>query len=338
MNLTDPKYGKFALVNEMLEAANLIKDFDFSETKSIADKISAKGKLLLTGEGSSRIFPSKSFIYGVRKRGLELNVMTEGCLQAMEYDLKDWVVLAASNSGQTKEMILLFKQLEADGHTERYGVTANAGTRIIDLTAETIVLKCGKEKAVAATISVIEQALVYRSILCNMIDCDCPKNKNAASGLAKSVMEAEYKPELIEKLAKAPMIYLSGKNTGVSEELALKTNEITRKKSQYLEGTIVVHGIEEIMNPDEVVVLIDPFESEYEKITNSLVKNIGMTVIAISDKDTPFETIKVPSLKGFDLFFQLMAGWNLLVQTGVACGVDLDKPKRARKIGNEFTG
>ncbi|GHT40239.1 hypothetical protein FACS189443_0300 [Planctomycetales bacterium] len=32
----------------------------------------------------------------------------------------------------------------------------------------------------------------------------------------------------------------------------------------------------------------------------------------------------------------LIAGWNLLVQIGVACGVDLDKPKRARKIGNEY--
>lgn len=347
MNLQDAKYNQFALVREMFRTSDIIRNFDFSQTVKMVERIAAKKKLFLTGEGSSRIFPAKSLIYGAYKRGLDLTVATEGCLQAMDYDLSDWAVIAASNSGQTKEMILLYKQLEAAGHADRFGVTANSGTRIIDLTAESIVLSCGKEDAVAATMSVVEQALVYRSILCNYIKstgkngiepvCECPDNKEKAADLSQAILEAEYDPALIGKIAKAPLIYLSGRNTGVSEELALKTNEITRKKSQYLEGTIVVHGIEEVMTPEEVVVLIDPFESEYDKITQSLIKNIGMTVIAISTKDTPFNTIKIPELKGYNLFFQLMAGWNLLVQTGVACNVNLDKPQRARKIGNEFT-
>jgi len=38
---------------------------------------------------------------------------------------------------------------------------------------------------------------------------------------------------------------LPEENNGVAEELALKTNEITRKKSAFLEGTFAVHGIEE---------------------------------------------------------------------------------------------
>jgi len=97
------------------------------------------------------------------------------------------------------------------------------------------------------------------------------------------------------------------------------------------------------MNPDEVVVLIDPYESEYEKMTKSLIDGVGMTVLAISSKPTPFPTIRIPaqqdtSSRAYSSFLQLMAGWNLLVQTGIACNIDLDKPKRARKIGNEFTG
>ena len=33
-----------------------------------------------------------------------------------------------------------------------------------------------------------------------------------------------------------------------------------------------------------------------------------------------------------------MAGWNLLVHLGIHLGCDLDKPRRARKIGNEVVG
>jgi glucosamine--fructose-6-phosphate aminotransferase (isomerizing) len=34
----------------------------------------------------------------------------------------------------------------------------------------------------------------------------------------------------------------------------------------------------------------------------------------------------------------MAAGWNVLVEAGLALGVNLDKPLRARKVGNEFTG
>ena len=81
------------------------------------------------------------------------------------------------------------------------------------------------------------------------------------------------------------MIYFSGRNNGVSEELTLKTNEITRKKSDYLEGTYAVHGIEEIMQPEEVVIVIDPFPAEMEKFKTTLVDGVGMEVIAVAEEE-----------------------------------------------------
>ena len=33
---------------------------------------------------------------------------------------------------------------------------------------------------------------------------------------------------------------------------------------------------------------------------------------------------------------EMAAGWNLLVETGLRLGVNIDKPERARKVGNEF--
>ena len=44
--------------------------------------------------------------------------------------------------------------------------------------------------------------------------------------------------------------------------MTLKTNEITRKKSDFLEGTYVVHGIEEVMDKNDIVFVIDPMEEE----------------------------------------------------------------------------
>jgi glucosamine--fructose-6-phosphate aminotransferase (isomerizing) len=134
------------------------------------------------------------------------------------------------------------------------------------------------------------------------------------------------------------MIYFAGRNNGVAEELTLKTNEITRKKSDYLEGTYAVHGIEEVMDPDAVVIVIDPFPAEMAKFKEVLVDGVGMKVIAVAGQDTLFPTIRIPAVEGYDMVLQLLAGWNLLVHVGVAMGINLDKAQRARKIGNEFVG
>ncbi|MCR5359421.1 MAG: SIS domain-containing protein [Thermoguttaceae bacterium] len=338
MNLTDSKYNRFALVKEMLQTVDVIRGFDFGRTAAAAKTVKETGRLFLTGEGSSRIFPAKSFMYGVLKRGLPIAVATDGSFQAAEYDLSDWVVAGASNSGQTKEVIALMKKLGEAGHHKRIGITAHEGTTLSEVTDECFVLSCGNEDAVAATKSVIEQGLVYRSILCNLIDCQCPENKEKAADLAAEVMQTEYDPAIIEKLAKANLLYFAGRNNGVAEELTLKTNEITRKKSDYLEGTYLLHGVEEVMSAGDACILIDPFPSEYGKIKEFIEGRAGLTVIAVANEETPFPTIKLPQLVGYDPFLQLMAGWNLLVQIGIALGIDLDKPERARKVGNQFEG
>jgi len=338
MNLTDSKYNSFALVREMFETLELFVQFDFGQTKSIAQQITKTGKCFLSGEGSSRIFPAKHFIDQVRRSGLDLTVATEGSRQAMEYDLSQWSVIASSNSGQTAETIDFLSTLRREGHSQRFAVTANPQGKILEFANESVVLSCGKEEAVAATKSVVEQALVYQSLLCTMIDCACPQSATQVATLGKQVLEVELDSAMIASLAQAGTIYFAGRNNGVAEELTLKTNEITRKKSDYLEGTYLLHGAEEIMQPNDVIVLIDPFEAEWQRIKERYVDAINLTLIAIAPKETPFQTIVLPALKGYDAYLQVFAGWNLLVQIGIACNVNLDKPQRARKIGNEYTG
>lgn len=341
MNLTDSKYKNFALVKEMLETSDVVANFDFDQVKPIAKLIRKTGRVFLTGEGSSRIFPAKSFMYAAMKAGIALTTATEGSFQASEYDLTNWVVCGASNSGQTKEIVSLMKKLGDAGHKGLVGVTATPGSKLFDVTNETVLLSCGKEDAVAATKSVVEQGLVYRAVLSALTGCPCANNKKGeAAKLMKEIMETEYDAEIIQKLADAPMLYFAGRNNGAAEELTLKTNEITRKKSDYLEGTYLLHGVEEVMRAGEACILIDPFPSECQKIKELIEGRAGVFVVAISSEDTIFPTIKLPKMECscYDPFFQLVAGWNLLIQTGVKLGVNLDKPERARKVGNEFQG
>ena len=156
------------------------------------------------------------------------------------------------------------------------------------------------------------------------------------AGKTEEALTLKIDTSITEIIRKASKIYFAGRNNGVAEELALKTNEITRKKSDYLEGTFAVHGIEEVMDKSEVLIWIEPFAAEQEKFNECLVKGVGMNIIAVSTKKTMFPTIIIPDGGEYSEYVQLAAGWNILVETGISLGIDLDKPERARKVGNEY--
>ncbi len=338
MNLEQKKYARFALVREMMEVIGLVQEFDPARSAGVAEAIRKAGRLLLTGEGSSRIFPAKNAIHKSLTLGLDLAVVTEGSCQAAGYDLSRFAVFCASNSGKTREVILLAQKLAAEGNPNRFALCAHPGTPLEQVCTRTFVLRCGPEKAVAATKSVVEQALFYNSLLWHLgPGLQAGWQRELASAM-QTALTMPIDPAVIAAAVKAPTIYFAGYNDGVAEELTLKTNEITRKKSDYLEGTYAVHGIEEVMDPADVLFVIDPIASEYAKFQEALVKGVGLTVIAISAQETPFPTIRIPEAGALNPYLFLTAGWNLLVETGLALGIDLDKPQRARKVGNEFTG
>jgi glucosamine--fructose-6-phosphate aminotransferase (isomerizing) len=337
MNLKDNNYSKFALVREMLETASIIRNFDPMVSERFVKNVKSHKGLFLTGEGSSRIFPARRAIYSTLKKKFMMPVITDGCTQAMEYNLDDFTVFAASNSGQTKEVIRMVIDLKKKNHKAIYGLTANKNTKLQELAADTHVLSCGKEDAIAATKSVIEQGLFYDSLLRNLAGEKMDGLKDLADKTEQAMTEKIDK-EITEIIKKADLIYFAGRDNGVAAELALKTNEITRKKSAFLEGTFALHGIEEVMNKNEVLIWVDPFMDDQEKFLECLVKGIGIDVITISQRKTIFPTISIPDGGQYAEYIQLAAGWNILVETGVALGINLDKPQRARKVGNEYVG
>ena len=338
MNLTDPSYSRYALVQEMMQTIEVVKNFDPNRTKMVAGKIRTAGKLFFTGEGSSRILPAKNAIRKALTWGINMTLFTDGSRQAAEYDLSKFAVFCASNSGRTKEVVLLAKKLAALGNENRFALTANKDTLLEKECTETYVLNCGWEQAVAATKSVIEQALFYESILWHIRKIDKSAELAKLPALIEQALTLPVSRDIVQRVMGAQTIYFAGYNDGVAEELTLKTNEITRRKSDFLEGTYAVHGIEEVMDKSDIVFVVDPIDEEIEKFQEVLVKGVGLTVIAIADRETPFTTIRVPSAGEMKPYIFLCAGWNLLVEIGLAAGINLDKPERARKVGNEFVG
>jgi glucosamine--fructose-6-phosphate aminotransferase (isomerizing) len=338
MNLKDPDYSKYALVQEMMQTVDVVKNFKSGQTKGVAETIQSAGRLLLTGEGSSRIFPAKNAIRKALTWGMNLSISTDGSRQSAGYDLSKFAVFCASNSGRTKEVVLLAKKLAAIGNEKRFALTANNDTLLEKECKKTFVLTCGWEQAVAATKSVIEQTLFYESILWHIRGIDKSAEIPKLAADVEKALTMPIPADVVKAAVQAPTIYFAGYNDGVAEELTLKTNEITRKKSDFLEGTYAVHGIEEVMDKNDIVFVVDPIEDEIEKFQEVLVKGVGLKVIAIADHDTPFTTLRVPSAGEMNPYVFLCAGWNLLVEIGLASGINLDKPERARKVGNEFMG
>ena len=335
MNM-DEKYTQFALCREMMETPQIIKSFKLSDSNQVIGAVKTAGKLFFTGEGSSRIFPAKNAIYSAMRTGMDLNLATDGGRQAGEYDLSDYVVFGASNSGSTKEVIWLLDRLQKVNHKNCFGLTAREDTKLSTLAAQTFVLSCGWEEAVAATKSVAEQALFYQELLAQTQGGSLADKLDDLSEAVQHALTMDIAPEITAAIANAGTIYFAGRNDGVAEELTLKTNEITRKKSDYLEGTYAVHGIEEVMNPDDVVILINPYKAELEKIKETLVDGVGLKVIAVSDEETIFPTLQVTDVGQLQNYVYLAAGWNILVEVGISLGINLDKAERARKVGNEF--
>jgi len=207
MNLKEEKYSKYALTREMMDTIDVVRNFNANQTAEIAKKINSIGKLLLTGEGSSRIFPAKNAIRKALTLGLDLSISTDGSRQSAQYDLSRFAVFCASNSGRTKEVVLLAKKLTEIGNDSRFCLSANRGTLLEEACTKTFVLTCGWEQAVAATKSVIEQALFYESILWHIIKKDSSEIFPGLAAQIKQALTLQIDPEIIDLAAKATTIF-----------------------------------------------------------------------------------------------------------------------------------
>jgi len=317
----------------MMDTVETVGRFNPSCADTVAEAAASCGHLLLSGEGSSRIMPAKNAIRKAMQWGVKEFIHTDGAHQSSAYKLDGYAVVLSSNSGRTKETLMLANQLKADANPRRFAVTANENTPLEEACTSTYVLKCGWENAVAATKSVVEQVLFNEAVVRKL--AGKTMDLSGLPGKLNTALTLDVPQEIVEWVKGAETIYFAGMNDGVAEELTLKTNEITRRKSDFLEGTYALHGIEEVMKDGDIVFVVEPIESEYEKY-KKVFDGANVHVVAIAPKQTPFTTVVVPEAGEYQQYVDLCAGWNILVEIGVALGINLDKPTRARKVGNEI--
>lgn len=322
------------LIAEMLNTVKIIDEFDESAALGLYEELKDVENLMLTGEGSSRIFPARNALMKWLSHGKGPKIFTESAADLMEKNLFNFTVFGASNSGRTKEVVGLFKELREKGHEQLYSLTCTKGSVLEENARKGIVLNTGKEQAVAATMSVIAQAFFYDVLLSGFANKKIDKHQLAAD--IDATLNQSLSQEIIDTLAVADHLFFAGIHNGVAEELTLKTNETVRKKSAYFPGTYLLHGVEEVISENDVVLLVDHLPDHVEKIHHVFVKGIGARVIGFDDVSSLFPSVACHcSHPEHEPYVKLAAGWKVLAETGLAMGIDLDKPQRARKIGNE---
>lgn len=220
---------------------------DTHAIQPIMSYISNKSWIVLTGEGSSRIFPAKMMRHQAMRHGYHQHIVTQWWLQLMEYDLSTYAVLACSNSGKTKEIISLLSNLQQQGHQACIWITAWQQTPLQQVTQYCHILQSWEEHACAATKTVIEQWLLYDMILWSVtwIQWDYQN----LSTLMSQTLQYTISSDIVEIIAQASKLYFAGRNDGVAEELALKTYEIIKNQPNILSEHLQCMVSKKLWNP-----------------------------------------------------------------------------------------
>lgn len=336
----------FQTEKEMLEGAEVFKAFELSETETLAEEIEGE-RIIFAGMGSSILFPAKN----AKNRAFQLNIKNKvevffasELLDCSKFP--DTYVILISNSGMTKETILLLNHLKKT-KTKFAAITAVADSLLAKKSKNKIIMGCGFESGVAATKSVMEQALILDSLIFNIA-----KNYGAKVSfikLRKSLADASEKilsnitlrlPEfMLEALSKADSLYFAGSNEGVGDEVALKAHEIARIHSYFYPATHIVHGIEESIKANPIILFepckFKPFIADFKKFSNTT----GCNLFGIDAKEnSEIDTLIIKSNELFNNYCLLAGGWGVLRNVANELRIDMDKPKKAVKVGNPYRG
>ncbi len=334
----------FETEKEMLESGEVIKKFDLEWTKGIAKDVGSR-KLIFTGMGSSVLFPAKQ----AKSRAFELNIKNSVevyfASDLLSYnDFSDSYVVLCSNSGMTKETILLQEHIKKRG-AKYLAVTAVSDSILAKRCKDKIIMSCGFEKGVAATKSVIEQGLIFDSLIFNLAKNQGKKidTENIGRFLADSSraliknININVPRDMLDAVAEASSLYIVGRTTGVGDEIALKTHEITRKTAFFYPDTHIVHGIEESIESNPIIFFeaskFKKFIGDFRKFS----KRTNCKLFGIDSKKV-IEGIKIKSTPFFENYCLLSGGWGLLRMAAKKKGLNMDKPKKIFKVGNPYKG
>lgn len=287
--------------------------------------------VLFVGEGSSRLFPAAFALHLRRAWNAPIYIDHLGGREASRVVNERQCVVGLSNSGDTREVVELLDQLRQNNHKRVLCITGR-DDGYMTKGFEHKALLAEPEGAVAATVSVFGQAFILADAIAAIAGKTVPKKEIQAE--VERLLNADIPNDVLAKLNATQRIFWSGAEGGCASELTLKTLETCRILGTYAPGSLILHGIEEVFDDGDLVVLVDPAAQDKEPYNTFIVENTPAKTVQIGGPDYGVPRIEHADLGVWNPLLQLVIGWKLLVAQANALGNDPDTPQRARKVGN----
>jgi len=318
---------------EIRSGIDYLANFDPDKTKRFLSNIETP--VLVGAMGSSYYLPAgraNSIIEKNETRSKLKFIFASEAYAEKERDFKSLVLI--SNSGQTREIINLAQQFPKD---KVYAVTSNEKSELAACANKVYRLMSGKEKAVAATKSIIEQSILCENLVRQIEEkplLNGTQLREVASAMNNN-FTCEIDSKLLILISGARTVYFAGGSCGIGEEVSLKFTELAKKKAKFIPGTQILHGPEEVIEKGDVVFLF--FANKYKKYFDrfkQMKEKTGCYFVSVGEKCNfaDFE-VDIELLCGFKPYCILAYFWNILTRFALAKGYSLDKGEKISKVG-----
>lgn len=323
------------LQKEMLEGVKYLEKLN---TKKILDFIKdIKPPVLFGAMGSSFYMPSgrgQAIINELKNHpDVRFILASEGYnIKSKNYNS----LILMSNSGKTREVISLAEKFPKE---KIYSVTSSKSSPLGRISGNVYLLQSGKEKAVAATKSIVEQAVVVECLV-RFLSGEKTLSSVMLKGVARAMdynISCQIDPRLLILISGARTVYFTGGSLGIGEELALKFNELAKKKTKYIPGTQILHGSEEVIEKGDVVFILfaDRYKQYYDRFAQMREKT-GCYIFTIPDGNKLCEfPLDLKTIDDFKPYCVLSYFWNILTKFALTKGFSLDKGEKIVKVGVE---
>lgn len=330
---------KFETEKEMEQGIEVLLNFDDTKAKEVANSLKNSSPIYILGMGSSLLFPAKN----AKRRAFK--ILPERRVEIgypNNFSVSDFPesanVFLTSNSGRTKEILDVTDNLK-ERKINIFAVTQNENSSLAEICNNRYIFYGGSknfEKGVAATKSIIEQALFYDAVIHAVANQEFPLGKNGSltekvAGQMKRNFEREIPNKILYPALSAETFYWIDHDTGVGEELALKSCEIAGKIGIYEAGTQILHGRGEVIKSSDLVFVINPNSYTDKDKSDFREKLVGARVIAL-ENNSSFENLQAETTENYESYSQLPAAWNFLRNVGRGLGRNIDNPKIAQKV------
>lgn len=263
-------------------------------------------------------------------------------------DVRDYLVVALSQSGRTPEIVDVATQLAASGAVV-VGVTNDDASPLAEASAVTLSVGTSKELAVPATKTVTGQ-LALVTLLAEAVGVGIDQYTGgdlAWAALADSAAEvlgdaAPLQPAVEILAARRTGIHLArGLTYAAALEGALKSKETSRRVHEGYSSADFLHGPLTVASPDVAVVAYGaagPVLADVAETVRAAV-DLGSPVIGVG-ADAVWKGLSgavgvpVPQTLGEALAVipLVIRGQQLAIQTTLALGMDPDSPEGLNKV------